>query len=1025
MSRDLDPSAPPDDAAPPGDPGAIQRASLALESILAKESQTGQLDPVAALRQLDPAARGELEAMLEDLHRLRRHRDSLGSIPSQGDLLGRYRLLEEIGRGSTSTVWRALDESIQRHVAVKILLPELGLSETQLTRFKRESTIAGSISHPSVLALHDVGFHRGVHFIVTEYVEDGRTLTDVLADERKALPQLANRSAARLLLQIARGLAELHSAGIIHRDLKPANILIRPSGEPIIADLGLATLGVKDSLMTSRSGAGTPFYRSPEQVGESADLDSRSDVFSFGVTMYELLVGRRPFEGTSTQLVNDQILHLEPVAPRQLRPEIPRDLETICLHALEKDPVRRYSDAAALAEDLDRFLHHQPILARPASAVRKLGKLVRRRPVVTMAVLSTGAIGIISSYSWFNLEAQRKELNQNNWALARSQVAVDATLATAENLLSSLAPGSAIDRSESLALVEAMAASARDQGILRPMAAARQFLAAGNFGLRFGHTHAAVDIFLQSCNRAKAASELGMEGAHDVLLRARLQHLRALRLSRLREEATQFGDAYIAELDGTEPPYLRCRFLLETINAHSLLQEASDIERIESEHGDVVAMATGLIADLREEKGAAAAHDRLALSRSLGSYLHHRHRYTEAFDVIEATFVELRDRHGLYDYRTLAAGTQLARTLNWGLLYELRETDWTRLELAQLLLPAAEEVLGTDSRTTIVTRWILAESLLHDGRSAEALDHYRAVQAAFAQWERPDSPAMQSLETAIAVTLNSLGHSEEAEVIYRKMAAAYAEALGPEHHDAIIPRRGLAEAFRNQGRLEEADEEFRWQLAALMRQEDSIGRSSAVTTAFYILELSICRGRADEVRGYMDLIRDLSDGHESLESKWGFAMDERLPLAAEMVHVAQTVGFAEAAEYGEQILSTLDPGDEIDKAAHLPFERALSVRLAAGLDVPTYRWTQTPHGLIWISLRQAGDLEGAAEYAENHRDRIWQTFRALRRATGSPMWLLAEALAQLQSGDEPPPLSPTEEELFKVAMGTEGAAAGH
>jgi len=1007
-----------------GDPGLIQRASEALESILDLEKETGRLEPGEVLRRLDPATQREVEGMLEDIHRLRRHRGAIGTLPAKGDLLGRYRLLEPIGQGSTSTVWRALDESIQRHVAVKVLLPENGLSETQLTRFKRESTIAGSVSHPAVLAVHDVGFHRGVHFIVTEYVEEGRTVTDLLADERKALPNLTPRSAARFLERIARGLGVLHAAGIIHRDLKPANILIRPSGAPVIADLGLATYRVRDALITSRSGAGTPFYRSPEQVRESGSLDERSDIFSLGVTIYELLVGRRPFDGGSTQAVNEQILHADPPTPRQVRPEIPRDLETICMHALEKDPERRYPNATALADDLNRFLKYQPITARPASAVRKLRKLARRRPVAATAILSTAAIVLISTYSWFNLEAQRKELNRNNRALARSQVAVDATLATAENLLSSLAPGSAIDRSETLALVEAMASSARDQGILRPMAAARQSLAAGNFGMRFGHTHAAVDIFLHSCNRASAARELGVEGAQDLLLRARLQHLRALRLSRFREEATRFGDAYLAELDGTEPLYLRCRFLLEVINAHSILQETSDIERIESKHGEVVAMATGLIADLREEKGAAAAHDRLALSRSLGSYLHHRHRYTEAFDVIEETFVELRDRHGLYDYRTLAAGTQLARTLNWGLLYELRETEWTRLELAQLLLPAAEEVLGPDSRTTLVTRWSLAESLLHDGRSAEALIHYRAVQAAFAKWERPDSPAMQSLETAIAVTLNSLGRCEEAEVIYRKMAAAYAEALGPEHHDAIIPRRGLAEAFRNQGRLEEAEEEFRWQLEALMRQEESIGRSPAVTTAHYLLLLSICRGRADEVRGYIDLIRDLSAGHESLETKWSFAMDERLPLTAEMIHLAQTVGFAEAAQYGEQILSTLDPGDVVDEADHHPLEMALSVRLAAGLDVPTYRWTQTPHSLIWVSLRQAGDLEGAAEYAENHRGRIWQTFRSLRRAKGSSMWLLAQALTQLQSAEEPPPLSPTEEELFRAAIGAKGAA-GH
>ena len=1015
MAEDVDFSAAGAPARPP-DPGAELRAAQALEAVLAREKETGQLDPGPELRNLDEGARAILEGMLEDIHRLRRHREALGPLPSKGDLLGRYRLLNAIGRGSTSTVWRALDETIGREVAVKVLLPELGLSETQLARFKRESTIGGNVYHPAILALHDVGFDRGVHYIVTEYIEDGRTLTDLLAEEHRGLPQLASRSAARFLQQIARGLGALHSAGIIHRDVKPANILLRSSGDPVIADLGLATLSKSDSLMTSRSGAGTPFYRSPEQVRESDHLDARSDVFSLGVTMYERLVGRRPFDGGSTQAVNDQILHHDPVPPRQIRPETPRDLETICLHALEKDPERRYPDAVALAEDLDNFLHHRPIQARPASALRKLTKLVRRRPVVTVVISSTAAILLICAYFLVQIESNRRTILQSNWALVNSRVAVESTLATAEDALALLAPGGNIDRSRTLALVEAMADSARQQGVLQPLAVARQLHAAGEFAMGFGHAYPAVDLFEECRLRATAAQSLGEEAASDLVVTARLSHLRALRLTHRLGESRRVAVEYLAQPVGIETRYQRARFLLEALNSASGLQDSALLEQLEAEHGDAVHEARTIIEALEVDDAPTAAADRLALSSSLASYLHHRHRYTEAFDLIEGTFLELRDRYGLYDYRTLIAGAQLARTLNWGLLYELRETEWTRLSLARLLMPAAVETLGEEARLTVITRWILAESLLHSGDADAALVHYRATYESLEPMEPPGSPVLQSLRTATAVTLNALGDCEEAEVIYREVAAEYAEALGPEHHDALIPRRGLAEAFRNQGRLEEADEEFRWQLEVLLRQQDTIGPSSAVTTAWYLLELCVLRGRPDEARHYAQLARGLIEGSEGLESKWPQFSDDRIITAAEMMKVARASGFLEAAPLANRILSTLPQGETIPHEYSFATQQAASVLLAAGLDVPDQEWEIPRHILTWMKLRQRDQLADAAAYAAEHHGRLRQELRSQYRMTGGQTWAIAEAIKRRQSAASPPALSAIEEELVGIVM---------
>ena len=995
---------------------ALERAAEALDSALERERQTGTLDPSEELRSLDATAAEELVEMLEDVHRLRRHRDAMGAAPTEGDLLGRYRLLGQIGRGSTSTVWRAMDEDIQRLVAAKILLPELGLSETQLTRFKRESMIAGSVSHPAVLALHDMGFSRGLHFIVTEYIEEGRTLADEMAEERRGLPQLANRTAARFLKQLCSGLAALHGKGIVHRDLKPANILLRPSGAPVLGDLGLATAGVKDSLMTSRSGAGTPFYRSPEQVREKNHLDARSDVFSLGVTMYELLVGTRPFEGTSTQAVNDRILHQEPIAPRSIRPELPRDLETICLHALEKDPGRRYADAKELEADLGRFLDHQPLQARPINAARRFAKLLRRRPVAATATASLAALMIITAISGLSLRERERQIQVGSEALLASQRAVERTLATAEDALTLLAPGGSIERSRTLALVEGMATTAREQGALHPLAVARQLHAAGEFAMRFGHAHVAVDIFEECRLRAEAAHELGGEAASELAVTARLSHLRALRLTYRREESRRVAPEYLAQPIGIETRYQRARFLLEALNSASGLQDSELIQQLETEHGDAVEQAQSIIKELEVDASPTAVEDRLALSSSLASYLHNRHRYTEAFDLIEGAFLELRNRHGLYDYRTLIAGVQLARTLNWGLLYELRETDWTRLRLAQLLVPAAVETLGEETRLTVITRWILAESLLQSGDADAALTHYRATYERLEPMEPPGSPVLQSLRTATAVTLNALGDCEEAEAIYREIAAQYAEVLGPEHHDTIIPRRGLAESLRNQGRLEEADEEFRWQLDVLLRQQDTIGPSPAATTAWYLTELGVCRGRPDQARHYAQLAQGLIEGSPDLESKWPCFSDDRIITAAEMIQIARTQGFAEAVPLAKQILSTLPQEESIPITDAFASQLAACVLLAAGLDLPDYQWEGSNHILTWMKLRQRNHLAAAAAYAAEHHGPLRNDLRAHYRTPGCKAWAIAEAIKRRQSVDSPPALSPLEEELVGIVM---------
>jgi len=796
---------------------AIDAAAEALSGILERERRTGTLDPSPELDALEGEHRAALQEMLVDLDRLRTHRASIGGSPVAGDHMGRYKLLQIMGEGATSVVWRAHDPEVGRLVAVKILHPEQGLSELQLTRFQRESRIAGSLSHRGVLTLLDIGSDRGLHFIVTEFIEDGRTLARLIEEERRlAERNLTGRAAARFLLQLADAVGALHQAGVVHRDLKPANVLLSPSGTPVVADLGLATRPGDGGLLTSRSGAGTPFYRSPEQVRELKDLDARSDVFSLGVTVYEVLTGRRPFEAASTQEVNRLILERDPTPLRQVRSDVPADLETICLHALEKDPARRYPDAAELAADLRRFLDHRPIHARAAGPVRRLLKLTRRRPVASTALTALVALLLVAGVALRSISERSAEVLRANAELQRSQAAVQSTLVLAEDALRLLLPGATPSRQESEALVRLMATAALEQREVEAETRARELSAAGEFALKFGHLELAARAFQDALEATGTDGQLPPDS--EPAFAAGLGRLRALRLMDRPDSVLGEGEPMLGRgLAEDRPPVERCLLLLEVFNGAAELEDSAALERLEAAHGDPVDLAAEF---LRTDTGAGASRsdsDRLAVQQLLASLLHHRHRYDEAFPLIERTFGELRDLHGLHDYRTLEAGLLLSRTLNWALTYNRGELSWDRLELAELLWPAALSTLGEDSRTTSGARWVLAESLLHADRWREALDHYRAVERSLLTWEAPEGDRMTHLEEAIGVCLSAVGRLDEAEVIFRRTARRRAETLGPDHHDSLIPRRGLAEVLIKSGRFREALEELAQQEAAMER----------------------------------------------------------------------------------------------------------------------------------------------------------------------------------------------------------------
>lgn len=340
-------------------------------------------------RQLD-----SLQTLKDDLHSIDTTQPALPP-PPQGprpavEVPG-YEVLEELGRGGMGVVYRARQTRLEREVALKMVRPD-GMDDREMVaRLLSEARAVARLKHPNIVQIFAVGDHDGRPFIEMEYLEGGSL--GRLLDGR---PWPA-RDAARLIERLALAISEAHRLGIVHRDLKPGNVLFSADGTVKIADFGLAKLLDRDSDLTrSEQLLGSPSYMPPEQThGSKSPLPARADIYSLGAILYELLTGRPPFRGNTVLQTLEQVRSSDPVPPARLVPQIPKDLETICLKCLVKEPARRYESAAALAEDLRRFLEDRPILARRVGPVELACRRLRRYPVVAalVAALMVSLIG--------------------------------------------------------------------------------------------------------------------------------------------------------------------------------------------------------------------------------------------------------------------------------------------------------------------------------------------------------------------------------------------------------------------------------------------------------------------------------------------------------------------------------------------------------------------------------------------------------------------------------------------------------
>lgn len=353
-------------------------------------------------------------------------------------VIGRYQLQQRVGEGAFGYVYRATDPKLDRDVALKLPRMQQFLVPEESERFLRESRNAAQLDHPGIVRIHDAGKHNETPFIVSEFV-DGRTLHDRLKDQ-----EFSFNAAATFAQHMAEAIAHAHERGVIHRDLKPANVMtvVNDAGEviPRIMDFGLARRSLVDTSLTMDGHAvGTPAYMSPEQArGDNAEVDERADVYSLGVILFQLLCGELPFRGNAQKLIQ-QVINDDPPSPSRFKSRIPRDLETICLKCLNRDPRKRYQSAQHLVDELARWRDGKPIFARPISRFDRIWRWCKRYPAISglsatlLASLTAGLLGVTSQWlraennaNLYSAEAEQNRILADSETVARKKAEFEA-----------------------------------------------------------------------------------------------------------------------------------------------------------------------------------------------------------------------------------------------------------------------------------------------------------------------------------------------------------------------------------------------------------------------------------------------------------------------------------------------------------------------------------------------------------------------------------------------------------------------
>jgi len=724
-----------------------RKAEEAFHSFLESGSANDVTAREAFLNQHSQQLRPHLEDLLRDYDFLRRELPQSPDQSWQGRVLGDYQLVREVGRGGMGVVFEASDPSLNRVVALKLLSASVDVSSQDLERFRREAEAGARLSHSNIIQVYALGQADGRSFIAQEWVPGGSTLADSLAQMRDQvdLPEGYYRDTAKRFVKISRALQYAHDAGVIHRDVKPGNILMTEEGEPKLADFGLAKLHGDVSLSKTGHIVGTPYYMSPEQAtARILEVDHRTDIFSLGATLYEALTLVRPFHGDTGQQVVQQILMVDPPRPDQVRSKVPVDLSVICLKAMEKNPDYRYSTMAELADDLQRFLDGQPILAQSPRWLRRAVKWARRNPLLSGGGSIAAVAFVIVTLSWVQV---RDALDEAEQARKEARREAATTAATADFLIDLLEQA---DPSQTPGQ-EVTVRQILTQGSQRILAElVEEPRVRGRLLTTIGKTFFSLGLYAEALEQLEKAVELQRDLADGSSLDL------AVALNALANV-----HAFQDRLQEAEPLYRE---------AHQIF-----LQEYGPDH-DVVLVNSG----------------------NLGTLFLHMRRYEDAEPLLIQTLEATRRMYGEESSHTLAGIGNLAFLyLRQGRLDEAERLTLEKVELAQ-------RAVGKDHPESLAARHAWASLLIRQGEREKAAELLEALVGDCRRVLEAEHPKTLNSLSLLAGLRRDLGQLEAAESAFREVLEGRRKRLGPDSSRALQTAYNLSHVLILQNRHAEA-----------------------------------------------------------------------------------------------------------------------------------------------------------------------------------------------------------------------------
>ena len=662
--------------------------------------------------------------------------------------VGNYELLEEVARGGMGVVYKARQTTLGRIVAVKMIVSGRLATDDDIQRFQIEAQAAASLQHPNIVSIHEVGQHEGWHYFSMDYVE-GRDLAKILRENL-----LPAKQAAAYVRQMADAIHYSHQQGTLHRDLKPSNVLIDSHDQIRITDFGLAMRIEGDSDLT-RTGqiVGTPSYMPPEQAqGKRSVIGPGSDVYSLGAILYECLTGRPPFRADSVMKTIEQVIHLEAASPRLLNSGIPRDLETICLECLHKEPHRRYGTAQLLADDLGRYLRDEPILARPVSQLERVWRWTRRNPRIAalsaMVLMLIVSIAIGSSVGMLVIAEQKRQAD-----IARC----DEVIQRAE-----------VERQKTL--VEGQ----RDRAILAEQQAKAEEQRALNEEQRAKESEADTNAFSDFLVK-------------DVLSAARPAGVQqGLGLNVTVAQALEAAEGKVTERFAGRP-------LAEAIARDALGKTFRNLSKYESAERHLRRSV-----ELYEQELGPDDPATLDSQNSLGVTLNQMGRSGESLAIHEHVLERMKNVLGVDHQETLMSMSNLAEAyLNLGKFDQA-------VPLQEESVKKMTELLGDDHPETLRSTSNLARGYQAIGKVELAIPLLERTLEKRREIFGDDHPKSLSSMNNLASAYSACGRVDQAVSIWQETLRMSQLMNGPDHPDNIFSMNNLATAYLSLGRTAQA-----------------------------------------------------------------------------------------------------------------------------------------------------------------------------------------------------------------------------